>query len=87
MKYRGVFCTIIVFFCLRFTVYGLQMITLQAIPPIEVINCKPSTVNCKPSTVNSKLQSLHFVLELFAVAEGTVFDAGTIVVDGIHGIV
>ena len=40
MKYRGVFFTIIGFFCLRFTVYGLQMITLHAIPPIEVIDCK-----------------------------------------------
>ena len=36
-------------------------------------------------TIIAFLQGFHLIFELFAVAKGTVFDAGTIVVNCIYG--
>ena len=38
-------------------------------------------------TIIALLQGFYLVFELFAVAKGPVFDAGAVVVDGVHGIV
>ena len=38
-------------------------------------------------TIIALLQGFHLVFELFTVAESSIFDAGTVVVDGVHRIV
>ena len=38
-------------------------------------------------TIIAFLQGFHPIFELFAVAKGTVFNASTVVIDGVHRIV
>ena len=38
-------------------------------------------------TIIAFLQGFYPIFELLAVAKGAVFDAGTVVVDGVHGVV